>query len=259
MTQPVNPLLEKLKLPGRIFELPSRGIFYTDGELSGGPEVHVRALSAMDEINLKNPDQLFSGKAIEAVLPNCVEGVVKPNQLLAKDVDAIMLFLRTVTYGPGLELRAKHTCKDAKEHTYTLNVDEMVADIKPIDPTTVEASFSLTLPNGQVVKLRPSRYCNAIDLIKENANKKTFTVDDQKQNLLQMLLDFVKSVDGIEDRAQLTEWLKQVPTTWVTQITEQVEKAHGWGPNLTRKVACKDCGEEFEIDVPINPISFFTE
>ena len=259
MTQPVNPLLEKLKLPGRIFELPSRGIFYTNGELAAGPEVHVRALSAMDEINLKNPDQLFSGKAIEAVLPNCVEGLLKPNQLLAKDIDAIMLFLRTVTYGPSLELKAKHDCENAKEHSYTLNVDEMIADMKPIDPTTIEAKFTVTLPNGQVVKLRPSRYVNVVELIKENANKKTFTVEDQKKNLLKMLLDFIKSVDGVEDERHLSEWIQQLRTTWVTLVTEQVEKAHDWGPELTRTIKCKDCGEEFEIDVPINPISFFTE
>jgi hypothetical protein len=259
MTQPANPLLEKLKLPGRIFELPSRGLFYTNGELAGGAEIHVHALSAMDEINLKNPDQLFSGKAVEAVLPSCVDGVLKPNQLLAKDVDAIMLFLRTVTYGPALELRARHTCENAKEHSYTLNVDEIIADMKPIDPTTVEASFTVTMPNGQVVKLRPSRYSNMVELIKENTNKKTFSVEDQKHNLLRMLLDLIKSVDGIEDEKLISEWLQQVQTTWVSQITQQIEKAHAWGPDLSRKVKCKDCGEEFTIDVPINPISFFTE
>ncbi len=260
MTQPVNPLLEKLKLPGRIFELPSRGIFYTDGELTGGPEVHVHALSAMDEIHLKNPDQLFSGKAIEAVLPNCVDGVVKPGKLLAKDVDAIMLFLRVVTYGPSLELRANHHCsKEAKEHSYTVNVDEMISEIRPIDPTTVEADFTVNLPNGQVVKLRPSRYGAAVELIKDNADKKVFTVEDHKRNLERMMLDLIESVDGITDPEHIAQWLRKVQTKWVTLITQQIEKAHDWGPVLTRTVKCKDCGGDMTLDVPMNPISFFTE
>ena len=96
-----NPLLDKIKLPGRIFQLPSRGIFYEDEELSEdikNGEIHVQAMSALDEITLKNPDQLFSGDAVQNIFKNCLTGVNKPVNLLSKDIDALMLFLRTVTY-----------------------------------------------------------------------------------------------------------------------------------------------------------------
>ena len=39
-----NPLLQKIRLPGRIFQLPSRGLFYKNGELDESVkngEIHV--------------------------------------------------------------------------------------------------------------------------------------------------------------------------------------------------------------------------
>ena len=108
-----NPLLQKIRLPGRIFQLPSRGLFYNNGELENtvkDGEIHVHAMSAFAEIHMKNPDQLFSGQAVDTVFRECVRGVVEPTKLLAKDVDAILMFLRTVTYGPNYEFTAKHTC-----------------------------------------------------------------------------------------------------------------------------------------------------
>ena len=65
MSDTVNPLLQGIKLPGRTFQLPSRGALYND-ELDGtivGGEVHVHPMTALTEINLKNPDLLFNGKA----------------------------------------------------------------------------------------------------------------------------------------------------------------------------------------------------
>ena len=72
-TQAQNPLLQKLKLPGRTFQLPSRGALYNNGELSSKEgEVHVHPMSALTEISLKNPDLLFNGRALEEVCAECV-------------------------------------------------------------------------------------------------------------------------------------------------------------------------------------------
>jgi len=51
MSNNQNPLLAAIKMPGRVFQLPSRGIFYKDGELDEtckNGEIHVQPLSALD-------------------------------------------------------------------------------------------------------------------------------------------------------------------------------------------------------------------
>jgi hypothetical protein len=156
----VNPLLQKVKLPGRIFQLPSRGIFYQDGELSSNVkdgEIHVHAMSAIDEINMKNPDMLFSGKAIEEVCKTCIPDILKPHKLLARDVDAIMLFLRSVTYGNFFEVEIQHTCPDAKKQTYSLNIETLISGMRYLDPTMTDQNYAVNLPNDQVVHLQPAR------------------------------------------------------------------------------------------------------
>lgn len=257
-----NPLLASLVLPGRIFQLPSRGLFYKDGELSPeikDGEIHVRAMSALDDIHMKNPDQLFSGDAIKTVFSHCVEGVLKPDQLLTRDVDAIMVFLRTVTYGPDFEFMAKHICTGAKDHSYTANVDKIIQDSVLIDPTTVDDLFTYTLPNNQVIHFNPPRYGKLIDILKFNKNKETLSIDELKENNLSMLMSTIYKVDDVSDPVFIKEWASRLPPTWVNAINEKLSHAPDWGPSMKWNVVCKDCGEPYTIDIPLNPITFFTE
>jgi hypothetical protein len=262
MSDSSNPLLAGIRLPGRSFQLPSRGLFYKNGELADNivdGEIHVRPMSALDEINMKNPDQLFSGGAITEVFMHCVSGVVKPTQLLSKDVDAIMLFLRTVTYGSSYEFVATHGCEGAKEHTYGCDVDEIIGNSRLIDPTTIESQYQVKLSSGQVVKLRPNKYQQLLDMIKQNENKTVMTAEDQQRNLVLLLLGVIESVDGISDPALITEWVREVPTMMINQIGDKIEHLNDWGASLVATCNCKDCGKEFKVDIPVNPVSFFTE
>jgi hypothetical protein len=284
MEETINPLLQGLKLPGRIFQLPSKGVFYHNGELAPDVkegEVHVHPMSALDEINMKNPDQLFNGAAVETVFKRCVTGVLKPTALLAKDVDAIMLFLRTVTYGPEFEFIANHRCISpklnpetkepvldegknpimiaGKDHSYIADIDAMINGMKLIDATVVDQLNTVHLLNGQVVKLRPNRYSHVLELIKANENKQEVTVTDQQENLIMLLMGVLESVDSITNPEHLREWLSVLPSPFVNKIAEKIAGVNSWGSDHHTTCKCKDCGAEFTVEVPINPVSFFTE
>lgn len=262
MSKENNPLLANIKLPGRMFQLPSKGLFYHKGELADlvkEGEIHVHPMSALDEINLKNPDQLFSGKAIETVSRQCIEGINQSTQLLAKDVDALMLFLRAVTYGPNFEFVAKHNCEGGKEHTYVADIDQMINSMKMIDPTILAEQYTLVLPNGQTVRLQPNRYQQVIDLIKKNENKTEITVEDQKENLISMIMGVVQDVNGISDPKMIEEWARNISQPMINLIGERIDTLSDWGPDLKWKCKCPDCGTEFSVEIPINPVSFFTE
>lgn len=257
-----NPLLQKIRLPGRIFQLPSKGIFYKNGELDETVkegEIHVHAMSAFAEIHMKNPDQLFSGQAVDTVFRECVRGVTDPTKLLAKDVDAVLMFLRTVTYGPHYEFTARHTCENAKDHSYVADVDRMITEMKMIDPTVVNQMFTVEVSSGQKVKLQPSTYAQIVGMLKNNEGKKEITVDDMKANLMTMLMSVVVQVDDVTDKLHIAEWIKQLSAKDVNKIAQRVEDVNDWGPNLKWTTKCRDCGEEFTVELPINPVSFFTE
>lgn len=256
-----NPLLSKFKLPGRIFQLPSRGLLYTNDELASTVtegEVHVHPMSAFDEISLKNPDMLFSGRAIEEVFTACVPEIQKPLELFGKDIDAVMLFLRLVTYGQYYDVKIQHTCEHAKNNEYRIDLEEMFAKMQYLDPTTFNELYNIIMENGQVVTIQPVKYAYVLDILRANENKKELTAQDVKNNLIMNLLNIIKAVDGIEDKKQIKEWLYTIPSPYVTKISEALDKINDWGPDLSTQLRCRDCNDVFTIDIPINPVSFFS-
>ena len=257
-----NPLLDGIKLPGRTFQLPSKGLFYPAGVLADtvvDGEIHVHPLSALDEITLKNPDQLFSGEAIQYVIPRCIPSILRPQDLLSKDVDAIMVFLRAVTYGTQYEFYATHRCKDAKEHSYVTDIENIINGAQMVDESKLDEIFTVVLPTGQVVKLTPSRYIDVLTILKNNMNRKNITPSESRKNAMHMLVSAIMSVDEITDKAHIEEWLDKIPAPMTNKIVEKIEGVNIWGINTTVTCVCKDCGEEFKSEIPLNPISFFTE
>lgn len=263
-TANVNPLLAKLQLPGRSFTLPSGAYLYNNGEIDdeakrNNGDVHIHALTAIDEINLKNPDMLFSGKSIESVLASCVPNIKKPLELFGRDIDALMLYLRIVTYGPRFEIEAKHYCENGKEHVYEINLEDVVRSIKRLDPTVIDSAYTVKLESGQMVTLRPTRFMDVVAALQSIDPKKKMTADDVKDALFKNLIQVINNVDGITDRFLIDEWLRKLPVTAVNSIADTIDKSNAWGPDFTVELTCLDCGEKFRVELPINPVSFFSE
>lgn len=255
-----NPLLAKIKLPGRTFQLPSRGALYNNGEISTRDgEVHVHPMSALAEISLKNPDLLFNGKALNSVFSECIPEIKKPTELYGRDIDAIMYFLRIVTYGPEYEIKVKHDCEEAKDHSYVVNLEEMVHKIRYLDPTVAEQEYRVEMPNGQVVKVHPVKFDHMIKLFQMNTGKQEFTAEDVKKNVVFNLVSLIVSVDDVTDKKMIEEWVTKITTPYQNRITDTIEKTNEWGPIQNTSIKCRDCGEQFEVELPLNPISFFTE
>lgn len=257
----VNPLLAKVTIPGETFRLPSGGLFYKKGELNTSVkngEVMVNPMNAMDELLLKSPDKLLSGEAITDVFRNCLPDVVAPAQLLAKDVDYLLMCLRMVSYGPNIDLTHKHDCEDAKEHSYSVPLRPLILGSKPINPTALK-NYNVTLSNGQVVDLYPPRFLATIKVyqmfgtMNENAD-----TQEMGQQLLETIGDMINAVDGHEDQSDIQEWIKQVRVGDVQAISDKVAELSDWGVDPIAKVKCRDCKKNMELVVPINPVSFFT-
>lgn len=256
-----NPLLQRLQLPGETFRLPSHGLFYSNGELRDDVvdgEIHVFPMTAYDEIVFKTPDMLLSGKAIDEVFARCIPQVLQPRRLLSKDVDYLITCLRVITYGPEITLTYTHDCKDAKEHDYKVSLQQILRQAKSIDPTTLNSVYSVTLENGQVVRLRPTTFNTILEL---NQNLDQSNEDDLKtiqQKIMHVMVDMIESVDGINDKELIGEWMNALPAGWVRFLSESIDKVSDWGVEFKAKAVCKDCGAEIEMPFSANPVSFFS-
>ena len=261
ITKTKNPLLEKVQIPGERFRLPSSGLFYQKDELDENVkegEVFINPMNAMDELILKSPDKLLSGEAVVEIISRCVPEAKNPEQLLAKDVDYILMCLRMVSYGPEVTLAATHTCKEAEEHSYSVPVRPLLQKTTPIDPTALK-KYKVKLSNGQVVELNPPRYFSTIKLYQAfgGIDNEEVDTDTMGLQLLENVADMIQSVDEHEDRDDIIEWLKLVRVGDVELISNKVTELSDWGLDPIVDVKCKDCKKEMKVSVPVNPIAFF--
>jgi hypothetical protein len=256
-----NPLLTKVRMPGRTFQLPSHGALYKDEldpSVQNG-EIHVHPMSALTEINLKNPDLLFNGKALEAVAAECVPGIRKPLDLFGRDVDALLLFLRLVTYGSEYRIEVKHDCENAKQHSYTIDLEQLLLGMKQLDPTLVETKRVVNLPTGQKVYTRPMRFSDVIELFHQTGNKKELSAEDIRQLAIVNLMCMIEQVDEVSDPKMIKEWVQSLTTPMVNRITVAASDLNAWGPDQIVTLKCRDCGGDMKVELPLNPVSFFTE
>ncbi len=254
-----NSLVERIRIPGETFRLPSSGVFYEPGILSENVkdgEVYIFPMTAIDEIALKTPDLLFSGEAVCQIFNRCIPDILQPKKLLAKDVDFLLICLKKLSYGEQMEMTYKHSCKEAKDHSYMVPVDQFIKKSKRIDPSRIVNDFTITLTNSQIVCMVPISFDGYITLMQ--VEDKDASLEQQVKRLCFSISKVIKSVDNVTDKEEIQKWLCKIPPMLMKQITDCIEKTTLWGPDFMASIKCKDCGQEVQVQAPLNPLAFFT-
>jgi hypothetical protein len=286
----INPLLEKNKMPGQRFRMPSRGLFYTNGELADtvkDGEVEVFPMKTIDEINLKTPDLIFQGNVIERVFKRCIPEIVKPMELLSNDVDYLMAALWKVSHGNSLPIKTTCECTNHKTtREYTIPLDKLLAQNTvelDKDKLLSEYNFEITNPSTNVtldIQLKPIKYDNLVstyqtqsqNLVKyndftvpeglddEEKEKYTKEMEESMEHYISLILSsMIESVDGITDRDNIEEWVLDLRVPMKKQLSEKIEKVSSWGVKFDYTVNCFDCGKPIDVSPMLNPVSFFSQ
>lgn len=271
-----NPLLSSIIMPGETFRLPSHGLFYTNNELDESVvngEVEVYPMAAYDEILMSTPDKLLSGKAVAEVFSRCIPQVNNAFDILAKDVDFLLACLRMVSFGNQMEVAYKHDCKEAKERTYVINLQQVINSSKSIDPTTLNDEYKKTLSNGQTISFKPVTYGEMIKIYEMSMlNKSKITGDETPEELdikrteealeaenifVETTIMVIKDVDGVSDRTHIKGWLRKLKLGWKRDITKAVHQISDWGIDLRSPQICLDCESTVNLKISANPVNFF--
>lgn len=260
----INPLLERASLPGETFSLPSMGIFYNNGELANdvvNGEILIYPMVTMDEIIMKTPDKLLNGTAITEVLRRCAPQILKPLEILGKDMDFILVALRKITYGNGYEVVFTHDCENAKEHSYIVDIDKWLRSNRKIDTSIMKNECIVTFPNNQVCSIIPPKYGQIIKLFKNFEYQADMEGEISEREAAKQFIDSVLSlidnVDGIVDRKHIEEWLTAIPAGYLKQISDRISKITNWGIDNEVEEICKDCKQPMKMNISLNPVSFF--
>jgi hypothetical protein len=256
-----NPLLSTITSPGETFQLPSCGVFYSNGEVSEevliSGEVYVNPMTTLDEIIMKTPDKLLNGTAVTEVFRRCIPSILKPSELLVNDVDFLLTCLRKVSYGNTVDITYDHGCgEEIADHSYVLDVSGCIDKATKIDPTSVEHEYSVKLTTNQIVYFTPLRFRTLMALYHDMNDDKT---DSTRLHsvLITSIVDTIIKVDDVSDKRMIREWLEKSPRNVVSEIQTCLEGRQPWGANFSIDTTCQECGEGITIKSPINPINFF--
>jgi hypothetical protein len=259
-----NPLLHNLQIPGEVFALPSKGLFYKNGELADNVvdgEVMVYPMSAFEEITIRNISSIINGHTLADVFGRCVPQILKPNELFGQDVDLLLLALRKVTYGNTIDIKYNHNCgtveKPSLDHEYEIHFDVLIDTTTGVDAAEINNQYNVIVDNGSVVELTPLKYYDIIDIMKDSKDFDTQDITAIKMKIVQAALRVIRAVDGIEDKAHIEEWCRAIPVGWYNKIMDKLTSHNKWGTPNTYHTKCIDCDQPIIIEVPNNPLTFF--
>jgi hypothetical protein len=274
----LNPLLEKVKLPGRVFSLPSKGQFYKAGEVLDSHvkdgEIQVKPMSALTEVKLRSADLLLSGKIIREVCLECAPEILVPEKLINKDIDALFVFLVASTYGSAKKIQSIHNCKKAEVHEYTISLDTILVNPRNDCLVHKDMMYQVDLNNGQRVILNPVKFQDSMDIMlmrQELARKQRDNIPvettDYELLIIADLLCVIEAVedtalDGkiirVTDRNLIAEWARALTKKHTDMIIKAANESAEWGFEFKVPVTCKDCGEEYSHEIELNPVNFFS-
>lgn len=270
-----NPLLGRVKLPGRVFNLPSKGVFYLPGDVLAESvkdgEIQVKPMSALAEIKLRSADLLMSGKVLKEICDECAPEILNPSKLVTKDVDALFTFLVMATYGAEKSIKSIHNCEGAKTHDYSIMLDTIVNDPKNQALNHRDITYSVEISTGQKVSLKPVTFSDSVELLnirqaiaRKELEGLQISNDEIEKLIIGDLLTVIEAVEDetiqlrVTDRTMITEWIRELSRKDTDKIVAAANKSADWGFDFGVKLTCKDCKQVYVHPLELNPINFFS-
>lgn len=229
---------ELLKVPFDEIYLPSMGLFY-----SGATKfVKVRAITGYDEIVMSSPYLKQTGSAIKILLNNVVmDSDIEYDDLLICDRDAILLFLRSVTYGDEIEM--DFTCpecsNESKGSFKISNIEAKEISVPPNENGEYEYILPSSLNKETLVQINftPPRVSSS-ELVKE-------------KNLLNRYMSQITSINDNKDKKFIFNFIKKIPIKDSQSLRTFMDKVEP-GFEETVMHTCPSCSKEIKDIIKID-------
>lgn len=240
-----------LEIPTELVPLPSLGLVYQEGSpLHHMESIEIRAMTTKEEDILTSRALLKKGTVITELIKSClVDKSINPYEMLSGDRNALMVAIRITGYGPDYSIDIEcPSCNVKSEQDF--NLAEL--PIKPLEIQPVATGknvFEYVLPyTKKVVRFR---FLNGRDeeeiMITQEKQKKVASNDTLvTTNLLYSIL----SIDGIEDRAKLASFIRNMPARDSLALRNYI-KENEPGIEMKSRMECPSCGHTDEVAMPL--------
>jgi len=196
-----------LMIAYEIIKLPSKGLFYSNGI----SEVNVEYMTSKDEDLLTTPSLIDSGTVLNLLLKRKIKTAgVNPENLLAGDRNAIILFLRSSSYGSEYTVQVN----DPRTNTpFKASVNLLKLKYREIKELPDERGyFSVELPMRKKTAIIRLLTSGEEDIIfkKAEALKDVYNQEFSEYNTMK-LKSHIISIGGNMDRTYVDKFVDAMP------------------------------------------------
>lgn len=225
--------------------LPSKGLLYSDIK----PEFTLRSMGVSEEKMIFGSN---NANSVQRALRACIVEPKNVNfsELLSADEHFLLLKLRIHTFGPDYHIVGK--CSECgKKSEYDINLDDLI--VHELDDNFTEP-IEMKLPDsGDKIQVRLLRN-EDIDAVEKQAKRLSRSIK-VNQGEIEYVLRMARMIKVINKEEQdpvsaqsYVESMTSRDSAYFWSILDDIRI--GYESRLT--VTCPECGEEFEVFVPIN-------
>lgn len=268
-----NPLQQYYRQPKIYIPLPSGGIYNKLGSLSGdATHMPIYSMTGMDEIIVKTPDALVSGKSTVSIIESCCPNVKDGWEVTSLDTDLLLVAIRIATFGNILEIT--NSCDNCgHENDYDVDLTTVVNHF-------AQCTYDNVINyNNLIIKLQPLTYKQTTDFSIRNmrlqqqlAAAADRSEDEQKHLIGDLFKDLgtlqndiyaasIESVDTgtvvVTESNFIYEWLVNCDKDIFDKIRDQFNKNKEIWRVPDVKVKCTNCGHSTALSIDLDQSNFF--
>ena len=215
MSQETDP---DLMMSYEVVKLPSKGLFYKN-RIS---EVNVEYMTSKDEDLLTTPSLIENGTVLDILLKRKVKTKgINVDELLAGDRNAIILFLRSSSYGSTYTVQVPDPRTNV---VFKTEVDLLKLKYKKVTETPDEEGyFSVKLPmRKKTVKFRLLTAGEETMLMKQaEAHKEAYGAEFSEYSTLK-LKSHIISINDKTDRSYISKFVDAMPALDALTIRREI-------------------------------------
>ena len=277
MTQNTNPLADFYRNAKLYVALPSGTEYYTPDivEMPEVGELPVYPMTAKDDLLTKNPDALLNGDAVIKLVKSCVPDVKKPAELLAPDMEALLIAIRHAS-SKEKYMEVNRNCPECEEP----NRFDLDLSVVLLNCTEVEPFKKVELSNGLIATIPPTNYLHTVQgakaIIEQNREFRNIDTENSDAQLkalgeameklstmnYQVILESINSIeipggDVVTDTVQISEFLENVEKEIGMELNAAVSEVNNGGVEKEVEMQCSECSHVYKTPVNYDPVGFF--
>lgn len=241
-----------LDVPHELAPLPSSGKCYpVESSLHGAEAVEIKAMTAREEDILTSQALLKKGTVVTELIKSClVDKSISVLDLLSGDRNALMVAIRVTGYGPEYNAELECTeCGVKSPHDFDLAALPIKRlELEPV--VTGENLFEFLLPHTKkTVKFKFMTGRDEEEMLATSQKQKKLGLSGESA-VTSSLLHTIVSIDGVEDRAKVANFVKVMPARDSLALRNFI-KDNEPGIMMKQETTCGACGHSEEVTMPL--------